>query len=195
MSYIQYISLPRKPSALPKPAEGEERISKSGIYHYPDTSQGYGYLYMCLESPSHEGGIYFGEIIENAVFGHCFKNPIVYGFAMDSMVGTMERCEEVSRSDMSYEAKDLAVKKIHDENEHWRRQKLYECLHLLLNIGEFVEIFTGWLPEVGFVFPPPVAEQVIDVEDILCYDPVKSQWKAVTYQWGYEHLLTIRRTV
>jgi len=198
MSYTQYISLPKKPSALPIPLEEGGCISSSGIYYDFDASLGYGYLYMCLDSLNHDGGVYFWEYIDNAVFGHCFKNPLIFGFAMDSMVGTRERCQAVNNSDMDYESKAIAIKKIHDESEQWLRQKLYECLHLLLGIGEVVEIFTGWMPEDGLAFPPPVAERVIDVEDILCYDKVPSLWGAMIYREDdptAEHLLTIRRTV
>ena len=170
MSYISYISLPKRPKTHPSTSDKSIGIMNSGIGFWDD--------------------------MNSVIFTECFKNPFVFGFDLEEMPGSYEQIHKIHFGKLEREAKEIEIKKIHEEEEIWQRQKLYEFLHHVLIIGEFAEIFTCWDSD-DFNFGPPSTECKIDLEDLLNYETVKCLGYAMCPPGNTEdgHKLTVYRTV
>jgi len=209
MSTILYISLPKKPTSQPIDSSDAYTISKSGIYRLSDYSQGYHYEYKSLNSPEYDGGVGFWEDRICATFNQCFINQFVYELSLGDMPGSHEKIASIVYKDkkLDRETKEFEINKLHEEDELWLRQRLYEFLHYVLDVGEFVEIYAGWdgisCVDIvcgdfeGYFFGPPTTEFTINLEDILNYEIVKRLWEVISYKSDSEggHKLTIHRTV
>jgi len=142
-----------------------------------------------------DGRISIWDMIVNATFNNCFKNPFIY-----------EYCNEVP--DYYYEQTMAIISNHHDNadiktrdqelikywSKEWslKNQVLHKYLHDNLNVGEFVEIYESVIEEEdasGMIFGPPTIETIICINELLCMP-----YTAGPKQVGERIKLTIHKT-
>jgi len=172
MSVEYYISLPAVPKALTI-LDYESNKKKAGLYHgisEPPNNHYEYYVYLPSNSSSDGSNLTFSDKPDAVTFKDCFKNPLVFTFFHGMLPSYREQESHIfctCQNPMNEDALVTELEKLNEKNDLWRRQVLYEALDLILDDGEFVEIYTLSTNHVDFNYGPPASERVIELRHVL----------------------------
>jgi len=171
MSTVCYISLPKVPKALAA-LDYEADKKKAGIYHGVNSIQSREYeyyVYLASNASLDERNLAFTNSLDGATFKDCFKNQLTFTFSYGMLPKYEEQFEYIlCFSSLSDADKAFALDKLNEKNDCWQRQMLYDALGLILDDGEFAEIFV--ISTNHFDFGPPALECTINLKDVLNLD-------------------------
>jgi len=123
---------------------------------------------LCSVSESKCG--WFGDYLcimdkATAVFTNCFDNPFVY--QLELQMPLYSRWVTTVHSDLCDKTKERELEKILRENSLVEKQLLYSFLQTMLRIGEFTEIYSGWINGMEYSFGPPEAEHTMSLCELM----------------------------
>jgi len=189
MSSVYYISLPKEPESLPLLDYGNSE-KKADLHHGINWNQNnyYNhYVYLPSDSAVDDDNMVFSEQLKAATFKHCFENPLVYHFSSGMIPGFREQFDEIVHGGLLDEkTKTLELGKLYDSLDCWRRQRLYNIVDSLLNVGEFVEILAVFTNHTDFNFGPPKLERTISLKDVLSLKNILRHPKYPDIMGGYK---------
>jgi len=189
MSYVDYLSLPRKPKALPF-SDYEKLGKKAGLHHNADFYENkyydcYSYLPSDSQSTGDEMG--FTDQLVVANFTNCFENPLIYSFYEGMMPGFRDKFDEVVHGEvLEADEQKRELDKLHDNLDYWQRHMFYSAIDSILNVGEFVEKYIVWTNHVDYDFGPPTAERTINLKDVLSMKKILHHPKGTDIGDGYK---------
>ena len=167
MSFKDYIAFPKEFIAFPM-SDFESNKRKSGLFHDIYEKDGKlfdAYVYYPTGSQVDEdlGASFYDK--GRAVFSDCFKNSFIYQFSLNTPPNYDERY--LSTLMIKSDSKQWdAIRKLNSEVSKYTKQMLYESLNLILDVGEFAEIYTIFSDHVNYNYGPPISERTIDLNDV-----------------------------
>jgi len=200
MSAEYYISLPKTPKTFAL-SSYESNGKKVGLYNgvgcVNNNSYEY-YVYLPSNSSSYESNLAFSNKLDAVTFKDCFKNPFAFTFFHGMMPSYREQENHIfctCRNPLNEAALQTALSELNEKNDLWKRQMLYEALDLILDDGEFAEIYTVSTNHVDFNYGPPASERVIELRHVLSLkNALNYPRNAAIYDTHSGYKLTIIKT-
>jgi len=142
MSAVTYISFPKEPKVLCHPDATWEDGKLKGV------------------------GIGISDK-EDATFTNCFINPCIYNLHTILPPEYYTDTGHIIDDNLDNQAIRKKLKTRADRWQSCYQQGLYDFIHINLEIGEFVEIYSGWTDHVNYDFGPPKSEIAINLDNLL----------------------------